>query len=67
METIGWIIGLSIVGALLCARSRAALPAIFFAVLAVVLFIVTPVGAEVLDWTTGLFHSSDVQAAGGLR
>lgn len=45
MSTIGVLIFFSIVGAFICSRSRSAGGAIFFAGLAVVLFVTTPLGS----------------------
>ena len=45
MSSVGVLIFFAIVGSFICARSRAAGGAIFFAALAVVLFITTPMGS----------------------
>jgi hypothetical protein len=62
MSVVWALILLSAVGAYLCARSRAALPAAFFSVLAVVLFFFTPIGTEALNVVTHL-HVSTTSAA----
>lgn len=45
MGTLGVLILFAIVGSYICARSRSAGGAIFFAALAVVLFVTTPLGS----------------------
>lgn len=45
MPSVGVLIFFAIVGAFICARARVAGGAIAFAVVAVVLFVTTPVGA----------------------
>ena len=45
MSSVGVLIFFAIVGAFICARSRVAGGAILFALVAIVLFISTPVGA----------------------
>lgn len=45
MDVIAALILFSTVGALICAKARAAVPALFFGVVAVVLFCTTPLGA----------------------
>lgn len=66
MGTVWTLILFSAVGALLCARGRAAGPAALFTAVAVVLFILTPAGDIALrvieDVTNG-----DTPTAGGAR
>jgi hypothetical protein len=64
MSVLWALILLSAVGAVLCARSRAALPAAFFSVLAVVLLFFTPIGAQVLNIVTHLHVSTGPAGAG---
>lgn len=45
MSSIGVLIFFAVVGSFICARSRSAGGSIFFAALAVVLFVTTPLGA----------------------
>ena len=45
MASIGVLIFFAVVGSFICARSRSAGGAIFFAALAVVLFVTTPMGS----------------------
>lgn len=45
MPNVGVLILFSILGAMICARARVASGAVVFGVLAVVLFVATPVGA----------------------
>jgi membrane associated rhomboid family serine protease len=47
MDTTAGLIIFGVVGAWLCARHRAAVPALFFGVTAVVLFCTTPLGSGV--------------------
>lgn len=62
MPSVGLLILFSIVGAAICAKARSALGAIVFALVAVVMFIATPVG-EGLPGSVSSFMSSFDQAA----
>lgn len=62
MGSVGLLILFAIVGAAICAKARSALGAIVFAVLAVVMFIATPVG-DGLPGAVSTFMSSFDQAA----
>lgn len=58
LNVIWALFGLSAIGALLCARTRAATPALFFGVLAVVLFMATPFGSELPQNVLELFQNT---------
>ena len=69
MSSVGVLIFFAIVGAFICARSRVAGGAILFALIAVVLFISTPVGAglpgAVTDFVTKVKDVSGPLTQGG--
>lgn len=49
MDVIAALIVFSAIGAFICAKSRAAGPALFFGVVAVVLLCTTPIGSGIPD------------------
>jgi len=58
----------SALGAVICARARAAGPALFFGVVAVALFSATPVGAELREFAGAVVEqASRAGAEGGAR
>ncbi len=63
MSTVAALIIFSAVGAWLSARHRAAVPALFFGVVAVVLFCTTPLGAGVPGVFGSVVHG--VSTVGG--
>lgn len=63
MDTIAGLIILSGLGSWISVKSRAAGPALFFGVVAVVLFCTTPLGAWIPDALSSLSHG--VADAGG--
>ena len=72
MDVIAALIVFSAIGAFICARSRAAGPALFFGVVAVLLLCTTPLGAgipgalaTVAGWVGD--HGSDVAQASTSR
>ncbi len=62
MESVGLLIFFAIVGAFICAKARVAAGAVVFALVALVLFITTPVGAglpgAVSEFLTAVNHAS---------
>lgn len=65
MNVLIALIAFSALGALICARARAAGPALFFGVVAVALFAATPLGAELPGAVTAMFEAFDEAAARG--
>jgi hypothetical protein len=63
MSTVAALIIFSLVGAWLCVRHRAAVPALFFGVTAVVLFCTTPLGSGVPGTVVAVVHG--VSTVGG--
>jgi hypothetical protein len=63
MSTVAALIIFSLVGAWLCARHRAAVPALFFGITAVVLFCTTPLGSGVPGTVATVVHG--VSTVGG--
>ena len=49
MGSVGLLVVFAIVGAVICAKARSAMGAIVFSLLALVMFIATPVGAGIPD------------------
>lgn len=65
MSVVIALIVFSLLGALICVRARAAGPALFFGVLAVVLLAMTPLGAQLGTFITDIVDevsSAAVQA-----
>lgn len=49
MSSVGLLVVFAVVGAVICAKARSAMGAIVFSLLALVMFIATPVGAGIPD------------------
>lgn len=54
MTTLTWLIVFSALGALMCAKARAAGPALIFGVLAVAMLAVTPIGGDLREFAGGV-------------
>lgn len=65
MDILVALILFSALGAVICARARAAGPALFFGVVAVALFAATPLGAELPGAVTAMFEAFDEAATSG--
>lgn len=70
MDVVAALIVFSLIGTVICAKARAAMPALFFGVVGIVLFCTTPLGAglpgavaEVAGWLSDQ-GGSVVQASG---
>jgi hypothetical protein len=63
MESVGVLIFFAIVGAFICAKARVAAGAVVFSLVAIVLFIATPVGAG-LPQVVSEFLTAVSEAAG---
>jgi len=61
MTVIYWLAAAFAFAALLSARSRAAMPAVVFTGLALVLFALTPLGQDLLGW----FHDTGARVSDG--
>ncbi len=70
MDVVAALIVFSVIGAFICAKARAAVPALFFGVVGVVLFCTTPMGAGLPSAIAGIAGwighqgSAAVQASG---
>jgi hypothetical protein len=67
MSVIWALIVFAGIGVWLCARSRAAMPAVFFTAVAVVLFLYTAQGQDLLNLATHVHLSAASGSAGGSR
>lgn len=69
MESVGVLIFFAIVGAFICAKARVATGAIVFSLIALVLFIATPVGAglpsAISGFLTAVDHAATPPLTGG--
>jgi len=65
LNVIWALFAFSVVGALLCARTRAAGPALVFGVLATLLFLITPFGNELPQHVLDLFENTTNNAQAG--
>ncbi len=69
MESVGVLIFFAIVGAFICAKARVATGAIVFSLIALVLFIATPVGAglpaAISGFLTAVDHAATPPLSGG--
>jgi hypothetical protein len=67
MSVAGALMILAVVGVLVCARARAALPAVFFVLVAVVAGLYTGPGEAVLNALIHLHVSTAATSTGGSR
>ena len=68
MSVLTALIVFSALGAVVCAKARAAGPAVFFGVVAVALLSATPVGAELREFAGAVVEqASRAGAEGGVR
>jgi len=68
MSVMTALIVFSALGAVICARARAAGPALFFGVVAVALLSATPLGAELREFAGAVVEqASQAGAEGGAR
>ena len=68
MSVLTALIVFSALGAVVCAKARAAGPAVFFGVVAVALLSATPVGAELREFAGAVVEQASRAAAeGGAR
>jgi hypothetical protein len=64
MAIIYWLTGAFALAALVCVRSRAAAPGMFFTALTIVLLMITPVGHDIVGF---LFQTGSKIAEGGAK
>lgn len=69
MNTVGVLIAFAVLGAFICAKSRSALGAVVFSLIALGLFVSTPVGAGLpgmlSDFVSAVSQASQPLTSGG--